>query len=319
MLIIQFYRINPSNKCSNYLEECCELPQIANSPIQPPPPSQPRFGCGQHYPNGKAFKLSGNPKNQAKYSEFPWMVIVLEENNFNGKLPNTYVYKCGGSLIHTKVVLTAALCVVKKKKYKITAGDWDTKNSREIYPNQDREVENVIIHPNFIDDPPTNNIALLFLKTPVDIFDNVNLVCLPDIGTTFDNANCFATGWGKTFYGKNSSNVDILKKISLPIVPRDLCETILQSTRLGLYFILDPSNICAGGNPHEDTCEGDGGSPLVCPVSGKKDTYQQAGIVSWGLGCGDPIPAVYASVAIFRQWIDNTMVNQGLTTTSYQI
>lgn len=33
-----------------------------------------------------------------------------------------------------------------------------------------------------------------------------------------------------------------------------------------------------------DSCDGDGGSPLVCEIIGSKGHYHQAGIVSWGVG-----------------------------------
>merc|ERR1711936_1423658 len=45
-------------------------------------------------------------------------------------------------------------------------------------------------------------------------------------------------------------------------------------------------------------CKGDGGSPLVCPSTYDPDTYIQAGIVAWGVGCGeDGTPGVYADVS----------------------
>lgn len=48
-----------------------------------------------------------------------------------------------------------------------------------------------------------------------------------------------------------------------------------------------------------------GGSPLVCPVQGDPSRYYQAGLVAWGIGCGETgIPGVYASIAQFRNWID---------------
>lgn len=48
----------------------------------------------------------------------------------------------------------------------------------------------------------------------------------------------------------------ILKKIELPVVPSDQCQNKLRTTRLGRYFILDPSFICAGGESGKDTCQG---------------------------------------------------------------
>ncbi len=52
-------------------------------------------------------------------------------------------------------------------------------------------------------------------------------------------------------------------------------------------------------------CKGDGGSPLVCPLKEDPQRLVQAGVVAWGLGCGDGgVPGVYASVAEGACWID---------------
>ena len=52
-----------------------------------------------------------------------------------------------------------------------------------------------------------------------------------------------------------------------------------------------------------DTCRGDGGAPLVCQQSQGK--WYQAGIVSYGIGCGeDAIPGVYSDVSSAVCWID---------------
>merc|ERR1712154_54629 len=65
---------------------------------------------------------------------------------------------------------------------------------------------------------------------------------------------------------------------------------------------------CAGGVDGKDTCRGDGGSPLVCPSKEDPQTYTQAGIVSWGVGCGeDGSPGVYASVSRAVCWIDHVL------------
>ena len=62
-------------------------------------------GCGIRNSNGIAFRIVGNSNNEANFAEYPWMVAILKDNE------NRKEYKCGGSLIHPKVVLTAAHCV----------------------------------------------------------------------------------------------------------------------------------------------------------------------------------------------------------------
>merc|ERR1711862_645112 len=56
------------------------------------------------------------------------------------------------------------------------------------------------------------------------------------------------------------------------------------------------------------TCKGDGGSPLVCPSKYDPNTYVQAGIVAWGIGCGEQgTPGVYADVSKATCWIDQAI------------
>lgn len=39
--------------------------------------------------------------------------------------------------------------------------------------------------------------------------------------------------------------------------------------------------------------------------------FYQAGIVSWGIGCNEQVPAAYVNVASFRAWIDGVMARNG--------
>lgn len=47
----------------------------------------------------------------------------------------------------------------------------------------------------------------------------------------------------------------ILKKVEIPVVRHDTCQNVMRTTRLGGYFILDESFICAGGEEGKDTCK----------------------------------------------------------------
>ncbi len=59
--------------------------------------------------------------------------------------------------------------------------------------------------------------------------------------------------------------------------------------------------ICAG-ELFTDSCQGDSGGPLVVRLNGQ---LKQAGVTSFGIGCGRPrFPGVYTRVSEFNTWID---------------
>lgn len=84
---------------------------------------------------------------------------------------------------------------------KIRAGEWDTQTKREPFPHQDREVSRIFIHENFHPGALRNDYALLILTQPLELAENIDVVCLPEANEVFDGAQCFASGWGKNVFG----------------------------------------------------------------------------------------------------------------------
>lgn len=237
--------------------------------------------------------------------EFPWMVGVFTRMQ-TGKLQ----YIGGASIIHKNVILSAAhfLYNFKPEELVIRVGVHDIlRKPNENDEYQQRSVSRLIIHEGLYAPGLINDIALIVIGEPLKWNRFVNPICLPSQNQhTPPQSKCMASGWGKDGYGRLGTYQRQLKKIDLTIVQNEACQRLLRSTRLGPYYRVDNSLLCAGGLGR-DTCKGDGGSPLVCEMAQVKNRYYQCGIVAGGIGCGGQLPAMYVNVAHFTNWIKQQM------------
>eukprot|EP00092_Neocalanus_flemingeri_P040720 GFUD01044332.1.p1 GENE.GFUD01044332.1~~GFUD01044332.1.p1 ORF type:complete len:517 (+),score=101.68 GFUD01044332.1:36-1586(+) len=135
----------------------------------------------------------------------------------------------------------------------------------------------------------------------------INTVCLPRSERQFQNTedNCWVAAWGQDL--KRQREVD------LPLVSDSECERRLRpifEERGVSNWRLKPSEMCAGGVRNKDTCQGEGGAPLVCYDKGT-DQYYAVGLVSYGFGCNNTHPAVYTNLgdASVQQFITSAFSN----------
>ncbi|XP_020292201.1 uncharacterized protein LOC109858907 isoform X2 [Pseudomyrmex gracilis] len=273
---------------------CCQRSHIIGAQ---PRPSQ----CGVRNTQG----INGRIKTpvyvdgDSEFGEYPWQVAILKKD------PTESVYVCGGTLISPRHILTAAHCVKAHAGRDLRArlGEWDVNHDVEFYPYIERDIVSVYVHPEFYAGTLANDIAILKLDHDVDFVKNPHIspACLPDKLDDFTGTRCWATGWGKDAFGDYGKYQNILKEVDVPVVDNHVCEQQMRRTRLGPSFNLHPGFICAGGEEGKDACKGDGGGPMVCERHGH---WQLAGVVSWGIGCGQAgVPGVYARVSYYLDWI----------------
>ncbi|XP_070068208.1 serine protease grass-like [Drosophila takahashii] len=220
----------------------------------------------------------------AKRFSNPWMVMVLHEDQF----------RCGGSLITSRFVLTAAQCVsASTMKVRLGVHDMDiSENTNEI--NIDRS----IVHSQHGIQPYNYDIALLRMAQEVAFSDYIRPICLLVNEEVERTSPTFKlTGWGKTENGEMSN---ILQTTNLQDVNISYCKH-----KFGLS--LDQSHICAGSLT-SDSCTGDSGSPLSAELSYQEtNRVFQFGIVSFGsLSCRSF--AVYTNVTHFLGWVTNLIL-----------
>ncbi|XP_045025780.1 trypsin-1 isoform X1 [Daphnia magna] len=214
-----------------------------------------------------------------------------------------YSQSCGGSIINEYTILDAAHCVDGVNDvtiFRVVAGEHDL--SRVSGLEQNRDVSSYLMHPDYDTSTSSNDIALIYLTTPLDLsVPSAKAVNLPPPATEFDPpAGTITTvsGWGTTSSGGSISNV--LLSVDVPIVSDADC----NAAYAGPFDPnpIFPSMLCAGGPPGGvDSCQGDSGGPLF---TGSGADAVQHGVVSWGRGCAlADYPGVYTQVSYFLDWI----------------
>jgi trypsin len=212
-------------------------------------------------------------------SNVPWQVAVQTPSG-----------ACGGVLVRSSAVVTAAHCVddVTAGAVRVFSGVTN-QSSMTTWTTVNR----IILHPGWNPSTNRNDIAILTLASPaVGIPIDLLRASGPAMG-----ASASISGWGTTSFG--GSMTDALHRASVQILsrPNGVCGSYGTDYH-------HASMICAGmPNGGVDTCQGDSGGPLVV---GSGASVRLVGITSFGRGCGNAAyPGVYTRVSAFRQWLES--------------
>uniref|UniRef100_A0A7N6BFS7 T-plasminogen activator n=1 Tax=Anabas testudineus TaxID=64144 RepID=A0A7N6BFS7_ANATE len=259
--------------------------------------------CGQRLDNSvnrPSYRIYGG--KMSNITEQPWQAAI----NVYQASSRHYFHRCGGVLIDSCWVLSAAHCFVETdtaEKLEVILGRTFRKQSSSS--DQIFEVENYWIHENFDPDTFDNDIALLKLKTDIGICainsPEVFPACLPEPDLVLPNwTECEISGYGRDreFSPEYSERV---KRGYVRLWPNERCVSDVLSGRL-----VTSNMLCAGDTRGlDDACKGDSGGPLVCR---NNDRMTLMGLISWGDGCGQrDKPGVYTRVTEYISWINNKM------------
>uniref|UniRef100_A0A182JSC1 Peptidase S1 domain-containing protein n=1 Tax=Anopheles christyi TaxID=43041 RepID=A0A182JSC1_9DIPT len=274
--------------------------RLANDPAfeKPVVLPTPEQGCGVSDVEHNRV-VGGVP---AALNGWPWMALVGYEEAFGD-----VDFRCGGSLITDRHVLTAAHCILSSLSV-VRLGEHDMDNQTESV-HVDVPVYKYVSHPLYDTFDGHSDVAILYLTETVQFNAQIKPICLPTVepvrSADFTGYNPFIAGWGRT--KETGFEAKVLQELQIPILENDECSQLYKKVRkLFSQKQFNAAVLCAGFlEGGKDSCQGDSGGPLMLPyLINKKFHYFQIGIVSYGVGCARAeLPGVYTRVVTFLDWI----------------
>lgn len=232
-------------------------------------------GCSSTQPSVSTRIVNGSI---ATANSWPWMVAIYISN---GRF-------CGGTLISSQHVLTAAHCVadVTSNDVIVYAG---IQRLSERFNGQIRNLSTIYVHPNYSNSTLVNDLAILKLSSSLNLSTTIGLCCLPTANSRLTIGDYpVYIGWGRT--EPTSDFSDELRQSEPEVVNSSFCS----------YASLTDNQICTG-NTSSIACYGDSGSPLMMKIN---DAWTCMGVVNMGLLTCDSY-VVFTRVFPYMSFISN--------------
>lgn len=249
-----------------------------------------------------------------KRGAWPWLVAVYIKDTNSGNLS----FNCGGNLVSTRTVITAAHCLrTSKRTFRsnevfVFLGRFNIRDQSEV-GGKEVQVEQIIVHSDYMskDSSYDADIAVIILLERVKFTEFIRPICLwygSDSLSSIVGQLGTVVGWGRD--GMGNILTPEPKKINIPVVSDAECLRSSDTYR----YITSQRTFCAGGRDGRGPCNGDSGGGMAFMRNKKwNKKWMLRGIVSASLA--DPIVntcdlgeyVVFTDVAKHVSWIKTHM------------
>ena len=272
--------------CTDYkVRYCCPTANVGQTTTTTTfrTPVSPVRTCGRQAIQPAYQRIVGG--FEAVPNSWPWIVSLRVRDHF-----------CGGTLIDTRHVLTAAHCITgaSANSLRVVAGLHQRLNTN-TGRTQIIGVSRIFMHEQYNGGIYAHDIAVLRLSQPVQLNSYVSLICLPGPDPQ-ESAPVTAVGWGSTYFGSPLPNG--LRQVTMQVTNAH------AKASYPAYF--NAQRQIGAGVPYvggKDSCQGDSGGPLMFNSNGQ---WYLSGVVSFGYQCGRAnYPGVYTRTSAYLNWIFN--------------
>jgi len=263
--------------------------------------------------------IGGSPADR---NEYPYAQVSLQTSEG---------HSCGGSVVSSDILLTAAHCHPNPNDI-VVVGSYDDINNVIFTSIDSKEflIEEIVSHPSFEEETYGYDIMLVKVRgdmrpwtNPVRINEEAEIPTLSDTLIT--------VGWGATSVDvldgveSVSSYPDALQEVNLTYIENTRCEqefmkSSTEASSPTMDFNLIKDDMMCTYDKGKTACYGDSGGPLLQIRSTGKDPSQdtiQVGVISWSVDCSGNFPTVFHRTSFTFEWIRDMICQLSMSPPDY--